>query len=44
VAFWPQSSGIGLQYEYNVAAPAAGLNPENIKTAQKNALKIYIPG
>ena len=36
----PKISGIDLQYEYNVAAPAAGLNPENIEMAQRNALKI----
>ena len=36
----PKISGIDLQYEYNVAAPAAGLNPENIELVQRNALKI----
>jgi len=29
----PKIGGVDLQYEYNVAAPAAGLNPENIMTA-----------
>ena len=36
----PKISGIDLPYEYNVAAPAAGLNPEQIEIAQRNALKI----
>lgn len=36
----PGISGIDLHYEYQVAAPAAGLNPGLIKTAQRNALEI----
>ncbi len=36
----PKISGIDLQYEYNVAAPEAGLSPENIEMAQRNALKL----
>jgi adenosine deaminase len=36
----PQISGIDLHYEYQVAAPAAGLNQKQIVTAQINALKI----
>jgi adenosine deaminase len=34
----PGISGINLIYEYNVAAPAAGLSDELIRQAQKNAL------
>lgn len=36
----PAISGITLRHEYQVAAPAAGLNREQIRTAQENALKI----
>ena len=34
----PGISGITLAYEYEVAAPAAGLTPEQIRQAQRNAL------
>lgn len=34
----PGISGITLPYEYHVAAPAAGLSPEQIRQAQRNAL------
>ena len=34
----PGISGITLPYEYDVAAPAAGLTPEQIRQAQRNAL------
>jgi adenosine deaminase len=36
----PGVSGIDLAYEYEVAAPAAGLTPEQIRQAQRNALEI----
>ena len=36
----PGISGIDLPYEYNVAAPKAGLSEEQIRRAQKNALEI----
>lgn len=36
----PAVSGIDLVHEYRVAAPAAGLTPEQIETAQRNALAI----
>jgi len=36
----PGISGIDLAYEYNVAAPAAGLSPEQIHQAQRNSLEI----
>jgi adenosine deaminase len=36
----PGISGIDLPYEYQVAAPAAGLSLEQIQIAQENALKI----
>lgn len=36
----PGISGITLQYEYDIAAPAAGLNPEQIQQAQHNALEV----
>jgi adenosine deaminase len=36
----PGVSGIDLPYEYNVAAPAAGLNSELISQAQRNALDV----
>ena len=35
----PTISGIDLPYEYNVAAPAAGLTPEQIRQVQTNALE-----
>ena len=36
----PVISGIDLRHEYTVAAPAAGLTPEEIHRAQRNALEI----
>jgi adenosine deaminase len=36
----PGISGIDLRYEYQVAAPLAGLSQHQIRQAQKNALKI----
>ncbi|MCP4169055.1 MAG: adenosine deaminase [Chloroflexi bacterium] len=36
----PGISAIDLPYEFDVAAPAAGLNPEQIRQAQANALEI----
>lgn len=36
----PGISGINLRYEYEVAAPAAGLSPEQIIQAQHNALTV----
>jgi adenosine deaminase len=36
----PGISGIDLRYEYEVAAPAAGLTPEQIRQAQRNALTV----
>ena len=36
----PGISGIDLPYEYNVAAPKAGLTEEQIRQAQQNALEI----
>ena len=36
----PRISGIDLRYEYEVAAPAAGINHKQIETAQRNALKV----
>jgi adenosine deaminase len=36
----PGISGIDLRYEYQVAAPAAGLNPEQIRQAQRNAVTV----
>jgi adenosine deaminase len=35
----PGISGIDLHYEYEVAAPAAGLSPAQINQAQRNALQ-----
>jgi len=35
----PGISGIDLPYEYNVAAPAAGLSQDQIRRAQRNALE-----
>jgi adenosine deaminase len=40
----PRISGIDLAYEYQVAAPAAGLRPAQIRQAQANALEIaFLP-
>ena len=36
----PGISGITLEYEYEFAAPAAGLSPKQIHQAQRNALEI----
>jgi adenosine deaminase len=36
----PVVSGIDLAHEYRVAAPAAGLTPEQIHQAQRNALEV----
>lgn len=36
----PTISGIDLPYEYEVAAPAAGLDTDHIRQAQRNALAI----
>jgi adenosine deaminase len=36
----PGISGIDLRHEYEVAAPAAGLSPEQIHQAQRNALTV----
>lgn len=36
----PGISAIDLPYEYRLAAPAAGLTPEQIRTAQANALQV----
>jgi adenosine deaminase len=36
----PGISGIDLTYEYQVAAPAAGLSEDQIRQAQRNALEI----
>ncbi len=36
----PVISGIDLHHEYSIAAPAAGLTPEQIVQAQRNALEI----
>ena len=36
----PGISGITLEYEYEIAAPAAGLGPEQTHQAQRNALEI----
>jgi adenosine deaminase len=36
----PGISGIDLPYEYNVAAPAAGLSREQIHQAQRNAILV----
>jgi adenosine deaminase len=33
-------SGINLRYEYEVAAPAAGLTRDQIRQAQRNALEV----
>lgn len=36
----PGVSGITLKYEYEVAAPQAGLSPEQLRQAQRNALEV----
>lgn len=36
----PGISGINLDYEYNYAAPAVGLDCDQIRKAQRNALKV----
>jgi len=36
----PGISGITLAHEYEVAAPAAGLSPEQLRQAQRNALEV----
>ncbi len=36
----PAISGINLPYEYQIAAPAAGLSCDQIRAAQRNALEI----
>ena len=36
----PVISGIDWRHEHEVAAPAAGLTPEEIRTAQRNALEV----
>ena len=36
----PGISGIDLRYEYEIAAPAAGLSPSQIQQAQRNALEV----
>jgi adenosine deaminase len=36
----PGISGIDLAHEYQIAAPAAGLSPDQIHQAQRNALEI----
>jgi adenosine deaminase len=36
----PGISGIDLRYEYEIAAPRAGLTPEQIRQAQRNALAV----
>jgi len=36
----PAVQGIDLEYEYRVAAPLAGLTPQQINTAQRNGLAI----
>ena len=36
----PGISAIDLRHEYAIAAPAAGLNPEQIQQAQRNALSV----
>lgn len=36
----PGISGIDLVHEYNIAAPAAGLSPEQIRQAQLNAVEV----
>ena len=36
----PAISGIDLRYEYEVAAPAAGLTAAQVQQAQRNALTV----
>jgi adenosine deaminase len=36
----PGISAVDLRHEYQVAAPAAGLTPEQIRQAQRNALAV----
>ena len=36
----PAVEGIELKHEYNIAAPAAGLTPEQIRQTQINGLKM----
>ena len=36
----PRISGINLQHEYQIAASASGLSQDQIRTAQRNALKV----
>ena len=36
----PAVQGIEIGHEYQIAAPAAGLSPQQIRTAQENGLKI----
>ena len=36
----PAVQGIEIEHEYRVAAPQAGLTPEEIRTAQENGLKL----
>ncbi len=36
----PGISGIDLPYEYQIAAPAAGLTRDQIQQAQRNALEV----
>jgi adenosine deaminase len=36
----PGISGITLRYEYETAAPAAGLTPAQIRQAQRNAVEV----
>lgn len=41
----PRISGITLAYEYEAAAPAAGLSQMQVRQAQRNALEIaFLPG
>jgi adenosine deaminase len=40
----PVISGIDWPHEYEVAAPAAGLSPDDLRTAQRNAVEIaFLP-
>ena len=36
----PGISGVNLRHEYEVAAPQAGLTPDQIRQAQRNALEV----
>jgi adenosine deaminase len=40
----PGISNITLPYEYEVAAPLAGLTPQQIRQAQRNALELSFLG